>query len=232
MTKLKPKCSTCQIKNMSLLGSCCNEVLEEISENKVSMVFQKGERLLTEGEEARGIYCIRSGVAKTEVQKNGKSLILRLEGKGAVIGQRVTVKKDKEPITITAIEDMQVCHLSAEKFHSIYSKCHGLQTEVMKSLLAEMQTIEKRVLSLVYNTVKERVAGVLLHIAGIYHYKQGSCSIHVHLDRQDIADLAGTTKEQVSVALSELRQEKLVNFKAKHFKFFDLDGLKKVAEAN
>jgi len=54
----------------------------------------------------------------------------------------------------------------------------------------------------------------------------------VHLDRQDIADLAGTTKEQVSVALSELREAKLISFKAKHFKFLDLEGLKKMAEAS
>jgi len=125
-----------------------------------------------------------------------------------------------------------VCHLSAEKFHSLCSRCQGLQTGIIKSLLAEMQNVETHVLSLVYNSVKQRVAGVLLQIADIYHYKQGGCSIHVHLDRQDIADLAGTTKEQVSVALSELREAKLISFKAKHFKFLDLEGLKKMAEAS
>jgi CRP-like cAMP-binding protein len=73
---------------------------------------------------------------------------------------------------------------------------------------------------------------VLLHIAEIYHYQQGGCSIHVGIDRQDMADLAGTTKEQVSLVLSTLRQEKLVNFKAKHFKYFDLEGLRKIAAAS
>lgn len=232
MTKLNPKCTTCQTKSLSLFSNCCDEILEEISENKTFEFFKKGDQLLKEGEETKGIFCIRSGVAKAEAHKNGNSLILRLEGKGAVVGRRVMGKKDKEPISVTAVENMQVCHLTAEKFHSLYSRCQGLQTGVMKSLLAEMQNVEKHVLSLVYNTVKQRVAGVLLQIAEIYHYKQGSCSIHVHLDRQDIADLAGTTKEQVSVALSELREAKLVNFKAKHFKFFDLDGLKRLAESD
>ena len=189
-----PRCVTCQIKSHSILKNCSDDVLEDISDKKVCVSVQRGERLLSEGEEAKYVYCIRSGVAKVEVQKKGKALILRLESKGALISNRLFEKKGNQPLTVTALEPMQ------------------------------------RALSLVYNTVRERVAAVLLHIAEIYHYTQDGCSIHVQLDRQDIAELAGTTKEQVSLALAELRQAKLVNFKAKHFKYFNLEGLKKIAE--
>ena len=232
MTKPTPNCTTCKVKNLSVLRNCCTEILEEISEKKTSYLFKKGDRLLTEGGEAKGIYCIRSGVTKVEVHNNeGRPLILRLEGKGSVAGYRVTGKKDKQPLTITAVENVQACHLSTEKFRSISLKCQCLRSEIMKSLLSELHSVEMRALSLVNNSVKERIAGVLLHIADVYHYRQGGCSIHVRLDRQDIADLAGTTKEQVSKILAELRQAKLINFKAKHFKYIDLAGLRKIVEA-
>jgi len=234
MTKTTPKCTTCHAKNLSLFRSCSAEVLEDISEKKTIQLVQKGEHLLIEGEEAKGIYCIRSGVAKSEIHYSngeGRSLILRLEGKGSIVGHRVSNKKDKQPLTITAVENMQVCHVSADKFRSIYGKCQGLRNEVMKSLLQEMQNVERRALTLVNKSVKERVAGMLIHIAEIYNYHQGGCSIHVHLDRQDMADLAGTTKEQVSQILTALRKDKLINFKAKHFKYFDLEGLNKISES-
>lgn len=225
-----PRCVTCQIKNHSILKNCSDDVLEDISDKKVCISVQRGERLLSEGEEAKHVYCIRSGVAKVEVQKNGKALILRLESKGALISNRLLGQKGNQPLTITALEPMQLCQLNAEQFRMLSQKNPSLRTEMIKSLVTEIQNAEQRALSLVYNTVRERVAAVLLHIAEIYHYTQDGCSIHVQLDRQDIAELAGTTKEQVSLALAELRQAKLVNFKAKHFKYFDLVGLKKIAE--
>lgn len=232
MIRTTPKCTTCKVKNLSFLRNCSNEILEELSEKKNCIKINKGERLLTEGDEAKSIYCIRSGVVKSEVHKHNNNLILRLEGKGAIVGYRHAGKRDKQLVTVTAVENMQVCQLSAEKFRFISQKCQSLRTEIMKSLITEMQTVERQALSLVHNSVKERVALVLLHIAEIYRYRQGGCSIRVQLDRQDMADFAGTTKEQVSTALAELHLANLVNFKAKHFKYFDLNGLRKIAGCN
>ncbi len=230
MNRPTPRCTTCQVKNISLLKNCSADLLQEFSEIKTCQSFEKGQHLIQEGTESRGIFCIRSGVAKAAVHnKKGRSLILRLEGKGSIVGQRAVGKRDKQPLTITAIEKLQVCYVSSEKFRTLYAKYPGLRSEMMKSFLSEMQGVEKRALTLINNSVKERVAWVMLHIAETYHYQQGGCSIHVHLNRKDIADLAGTTKEQVSMILTELGKNRLIHFKAKHFKYFDLDGLKNIA---
>jgi len=215
-----------------LLKNCSADILKEISEQKIGLSFNKGERLLIQGGEAKNIYCIRSGVAKTEVSNaRDRSLILRLEGKGAILGLRATEKKDRQPLTVTAVENLQVCQLNADKFRSVTTKCHQLRSEIMNYLLSEIRYVEMRALSMVNNSVKERIAEVLLHIAEVYHYRQGGSSIHVHLDRKDIADLAGTTKEQVSRIMAELRHDKLINFRAKHFKYFDIANLKNMTEA-
>ncbi len=233
MTKTTPQCSTCRVKNLSMLKNCSKATLEEFSAKKTSHFFKPGECLLKEGVEAKGVYCIRSGVAKVEVHtRTGRALILRLEGKGAIVGHRVSGEKNKQPLTITAVEEVQVCQLNPDAFHILSLKCQGLQSEMMKSLLTEIHDVEMRALSLVNHSVRERVAAALLHIAEVYHYREGGCSLHVRLDRQDIADLAGTTKEQVSKILAELRLARLISFKAKHLKYFDLAGLRKIAEEN
>jgi DNA-binding transcriptional regulator YhcF (GntR family) len=52
----------------------------------------------------------------------------------------------------------------------------------------------------------------------------------VHIDRQEMAELAGTTKEQVSRILADFEKEQLIRFRAKHFKFISVDKLRQLAE--
>ncbi|HVW62912.1 MAG TPA: Crp/Fnr family transcriptional regulator [Puia sp.] len=230
MTKPSPHCATCMIRGLSLLKNCSAGVLDEISKKKTSQSFKMGASLVKKDSVDSGIYCIRSGVVKAEVQnkKNG-TLILRLEGKGTIVGYRTAGAMARQPLAITAVEEVQACYLSAEGFRSILSDSPELRNEINKALLSEIRSIEQKALSLATNTVRERIAEALLHIAQVYQYKERGRSVHTHLDRQDIADMAGTTREQVSKVLAEFRRSGLIKFRAKHLKYFDLAGLRKVA---
>jgi CRP-like cAMP-binding protein len=230
MAKPDPKCTTCRVKNCSVLKNCTYEILQEISNKKKHIAIKKGDRLLQEGDSAKYVYFIRSGVARVELNgRKGRPLILRLASEGSIFGHRVKNIKDKQPLSIVAAEDTNVCYIGIEDYRKTLDKSQHLQDEVMKSLLDEMRGVEMRTVNLAHVPVKERIANTLLHIATIYHYKQAGPGIRVHLDRQDIADLAGTTKEQVSKILADLQKQNLIKFRAKVFKQFDLEGLQKMA---
>ena len=229
MAKPSPKCTTCRVKNCSVLKNCSYEILEEISNKKKHISFKKGDQLLREGDDAKHVYFIQSGVAKVELNgREGRPLILRLAGEGSIFGHRIKNIKDKQPLSIIAAENTSVCYIGIEDYQQALNKSQHLQDEVVKSLLDEMRGVEMRTVNLAHTPVKERIANVLLHIASIYHYKQGGLGIRVHLHRQDIADLAGTTKEQVSKVLADLQKQNLIKFRAKVFKQFDLAGLQKM----
>jgi len=231
MSTIHPKCGTCKVRSCSILSNCSPAILEEISNKKACRFVGKGEHLLEEGEEAKQVYFIRSGVVKVEAnRKNGKSLILRLAGKGSTFGLRNFFSTRTYTLTVVAVEDLQVCTLNMADFNQMTDKCNDLRSAVMDSLLEEIRDAEVLAIGMVHKSVKERVAAILLHIAVVYQYRPGSKSIYAHLDRQEIADMAGTTKEQVSKTLAEFRKNKLINYRAKRFKFFDLVRLGKIAE--
>jgi CRP-like cAMP-binding protein len=52
----------------------------------------------------------------------------------------------------------------------------------------------------------------------------------LQIAQQEMADLAGTTKEQVSRVLADFDQEQLIRFRAKHFKYIAMDKLREIAE--
>ena len=72
----------------------------------------------------------------------------------------------------------------------------------------------------------------MVHLAENYNSKQTGMGIRVHIVRQEMADLAGTTKEQVSRILADFDQEELIRFKTKHFKYIAVDQLKNIAESH
>lgn len=230
MTQPNPRCNTCRVRNCSVLRNCSNDMLETLSDNKKYLHFQKGERLLIEGQQGGGIYFIRSGIAKIEVNgKSGHPLILRLAGAGSVLGHRVCGSNNKQPLSVVAVEDLYVCHISLALYNQLVEKSAALHNGMKESLLNEIRQVELHAVRLTHLSVKERVAGALLHIAALYQYQPGSNGIRVHLERQDLADLSGTTREQVSRMLTELQQDGLIKFRGKHFKFFDLNGLQHIA---
>jgi len=208
-----------------------NDVLEEISRKKTYLPIRKGEKLLSEDDKARDIFFIHSGVAKFEVNgKSDRTLIMKLAGKGAVLGHRSSSRNDSLPQTVVAVENLKVCKLSIEDFRSIAGKSPNLQSEITDSYLQEMREMELRALELVHKSVRQRIAGILIEIAALYQYAPGIKTVRTSLSRQDLAALAGTTKEQVSTILAEFQKQKLVKYQAKHFKYFNLAELRKIAE--
>jgi CRP-like cAMP-binding protein len=230
MNPLNPRCNTCRVRNCSVLSNCPADILEKLSDNKKYLYFQKGEHLLKEGEHEGDIYFIRSGIAKVEVTgKNGRPLILRLAGTGSVLGHRACHGDMEQPLSAVAVENVYACCISPAIYNQLTEKSAWLHNAMIQSLLDEMRQVELHAVRLTHLSVKERVADTLLHIAKLYQYRPGSNGIHVHMERQDLADLSGTTREQVSRMLTELEKEGLVKFRRKHFKYFDLCGLQRIA---
>jgi CRP-like cAMP-binding protein len=135
-----------------------------------------------------------------------------------------------QPYTATAVEDSRICFIELGFFKNLYLKNELLQEEIRKIFLREIRTTEIKLLQIAQQTVREKVAGILVHLADTYNYKQTGLGIRVHIDRQEMADLAGTTKEQVSRILADFEKEQLIRFRAKHFKFISIDKLRHLAE--
>ncbi len=233
MTYSNPSCLTCRARGCSVLNNCSSHVLKEITDKKIFRQIKRGEKIFNEGKEALNVAFVKSGVIKIELNgKKNRPLIMRLAKEGDIIGHRITESINQYPVSVVAVENSQVCFLATHHFQFLMENCPDFRKEIIKAYLGEMKNIEMRTLHLVHKTVREKIAGILLHIAEVYKYKLQPNGIHIHLTRQEIADLTVTTKEQVSKVLTDFKNEKLINFRAKHFKLLDIQKLEAVTSAD
>ena len=206
-------------------------MLEELSDLKQHFTFEKGELIVRENEAIQGVYFISTGVAKVMLNGvQGRPLIIRLLQPGEVFGHRINARHKIHPATIVAIEKTNVCFIPLSSFLQFFNSDQTFAQGVINQYLNDVREVELRTLYLAHKTVRQKVAGAMLQIAKAYQYQHDAKGIRIHLERQEIADLASTTKEQVSKILFDLKEEGLINFRAKHFKFLNTELLQQIVD--
>ena len=198
--------------------------------HRVHALFPKGESIFRQGDASKDVFLIQSGLVKLETSEpGGGTLLLGFRQKGDPIGYQAL--KESEPRTHSAVsvEDAGICVIQAGHFRLLSKSCVSLRDSLYANLLREVREFQNRLVSLAHRSVKARVADALLHICRLYNYKGDGSWIRIQIGRQEMADYAGTTKEQVSMALSEFKRKGLIDLRAKQFRHVDLQALRSVA---
>ncbi len=225
------ECITCKARNCSILERCGMQILYSINENKHAGTLAKGEHLFMEGDPVKGIYFIKKGFLKIEVKCNlDRPLVIKFTGKGTIFGHEGTRDNPFHPRTVTALSKVSYCFIPLDRFNTIAAKNPILKQHIFDQILLELRQAEQKALTIAYKSVREKVADTLLAIAEIYDYAEKRKSFRISFSRADIAELIGTTKEQVSKILNDFGNENVIRFKARKFSFLDLNRLQAISE--
>jgi CRP/FNR family transcriptional regulator, polysaccharide utilization system transcription regulator len=188
--------------------------------------MKRGTIVYREEQAPKGVYFIRSGLMKLEKKgTHERSVILKISGQGQSLGYHCIESGDVHSSTAVTIEDSRCCFLEIDAFRKAVRQSDTFRMAVRRMILDDTRELETKIALMTYRQVREKVADALLYIAKRYGYKPDGDGIRVNVDRQEIADMVGTTKEQVSKTLAEFTKLGLIRCRAKHFKFIDREGL-------
>lgn len=161
---------------------------------------------------------------------SGRSLIVKICGRGNIIGNRWILHDHVHHLTATALSDVVTCFVPEMFFKGILKNANDLEKQLANDYLKDLELMEQRSVSLAYKSVPAKIAEAIMLLSDIYCYQPKRRSFSIDLSRQDIADLAGTTKEQVSATLKTFSRNSLIRYSGKKINFIDLDGLKLISE--
>lgn len=229
MEKQTMSCITCSIRHCSILKNCRHEFLELIDQTKYYMKFTKGHQLIREGSAADGVFVITSGVVKTHVKGYRKRpFILHLATTGGLLGYQRNEQK-KHQVSATAAEDTHVCFIENKEFDLILQKNVGVREDLTREFNKELSKIHMRTVRLAQMSVREKVADAVLLISHAYGMNNSTKPFTVNLSREDIGDLIGCTKEQVSKNFSDFKSEKVITASGKQLQIVNYKKLKEIA---
>jgi CRP-like cAMP-binding protein len=222
---MKKNKKTCDLKSCMLCRLCLKEWLPALDTNRQCLHFQKGEQVFEEGQQMKGIYFIYSGSMKVHKKwDDEKELIVRIAGKGDIVGHRGLGKDNYYPVSGTALEPTDVCFVEMDFFMSTLKVNPEFLFDLMLFFAAELKESEKNMRNLAHMPVKGRVAQALIQL----QQKFGTAKegwIDITLSRQDLASFAGTTYETVFRIMTEWTQDGIIKTEGKKISITDMKKL-------
>ncbi len=223
-------CEHCFIKNNNEFSTLIFEELEDFTRNKTTLNIKKGENIVTEGHVMNGLYCLRSGKCKlSKLNTNGKSQIIKFLRQGNILGQRSVLSEEPSGLTITALEDMQVCFIPKTKILEAISENPTFSLQLMKNISHQLNEANISISMMAQKSVKERLADIILQLHRIFG-TDADGYIDVRLTREEIANTIGTATESAIRLLSAFKAEGILEVKGRRIKIVDMEELEHASE--
>ncbi len=184
------------------------EDLELLAKKGELFSYHKKDILFKEGEIPRKLFYILSGKVKTyRTNDFGKELITGIFKEGEFIGFNALLGEERYSESAAVLEYAQVSFISKEAFYELLHTNSDFSTLFIKMLSANIREKESRLVDLAYSSIRKRIANALL----VFHQKYHSTNNKIDVLRDDLASLAGTTKESASRTLTDFKTEKLID---------------------
>lgn len=195
------------VRDFYSMDSLAMKALQQLLENRELRHFKKKDILFQEGDYPRWLYYIHSGKIKlVKTNEDGKEFITQICGKGDFLGYLCILKESDYIESAILLEDSEVYMIPRSAFTSLVFSNTEVAVKFVKMLAKRVSDQEELLVDLAYNSVRKRVANILLYLA-----KFGGNEIQ--LLREDLASMAGTAKETVIRTLSDFKQERLIDLK-------------------
>lgn len=226
--KSKTECSNCSTTSCFVKRYCFDDYLNKISEHKNENFYKNGDAIFREGNTMLGIHFIQKGGAKVVTTNlNGREQVVRLAAEGTILGHRV-LGNDKYYFNAIALLDTKVCFVESSLFLEICMTNPEFAYHLILFYALELRRTELRVKYHAQMNIREKVAEAFVYVNDIFGTNATTLTLNIELSRQEIADTAGTTPEQVSRQLSDFEDEKLIARIKRHIKILNIKGLEKI----
>jgi CRP-like cAMP-binding protein/CheY-like chemotaxis protein len=215
------------LKNLENLANNSKDEKAElkalIASRKIRQVKKK-QILYYDGDQPTGIYLILDGCIKTiKFSDDGREFMTGLYKTDDYLGVNALLLNEAFKETAIAIEDATVCLLPKDIILSLLTKYPAISQQFLRILSNNISEKEDQMLELAYNSVRKRLAQVLLRLN-----KQSDDPILLKISREELAGMAGMALETVSRTLTNFKEEGLIDKKNGHITILEHDRLEKI----
>jgi len=207
---------------------CNGLLLDKISMNKNQLLYKKGAYIFREGEPIYGIYFIQHGGVKViTTTLRGREQIVRLAKEGQILGHR-GLGRTYYYFNAVALIDSLICFVDKDLFYDACMHSPEFAYNLIFFYASELRRAEIRVKFQAQMNVRERVAMAFYYCFEVFGLNPKTKLLNVVLSRRDIADLAGTTPEQVTRQLKDFEKENLIIRRKRDIIFTDIYGIQNI----
>ena len=175
--------------------------------------YLKNSMIILEEEYGDLVFVVNSGTIKiTRVNDEGKEVILALLGPGEIFGELAILDGEARSANALAQENCNLLAINKEDFLDILKNNFSVSYNLMCELAKRLRKSDQQIEALSLSDAEHRIGVSLLNLAedmGVI--RKGKVTIQNLPFQQDIANMAGTSRETVSRVLKLLENKNMIS---------------------
>ena len=219
---------TDHLRNVPIFTDLTDSDLTKIASKMVPRVYEKGQMILLEESMGETFFIITQGAVKvTRLSADGREVILAILGESDFFGEMSLLDGEGRSANIVANEDAKVLTLSRNDFLDCLESYPKIAIALLEELATRLRKSDQQIESLSLSDSEHRIGITLIRLATeLGTIKQGHVTVKNLPYQQDIANMAGTSRETVSRTLKLLEDKKLVRRENRNLTIYNYDAFR------
>jgi len=188
------------LRKIPIFTDLKDSILEKIYSRMQKKTYKKGNLILMEEEFGDTLFILSKGSVKiTRMSEDGREVILSILGEGDFFGEMSILDGESRSANVVALEDSEVFTLRRADFLDLLEQHPQIAIILLQELASRLRKSDQQIESLSLADAENRIAMALIRLAeelGVI--KMGQVIIENLPYQQDIANMAGTSRETVS----------------------------------
>ena len=186
--------------------------LNKIAGRMIQRTYTKGQMILLEDDLGQTFFVIGGGSVKiTRLSDDGREVILAMLGESDFFGEMSLLDGAGRSANVVALDSSEVLTLSRNDFLEILQEYPKISISLLEELTQRIRKSDQQIESLSLSDVEQRIGITLIRLAEeLGTIKRGSVKIKNLPYQQDIANMAGTSRETVSRTFKLLEEKGLL----------------------
>ncbi len=200
----------------------------DLARDKRTKAFKKKGVVYSEGDTPMYVYFVKSGNVKGfKGHPDGKELITALYGPNDFIGFEAILENAPYAESAVSLQDAELVMIPKQDFISLIQGHPDVSASFIKLLCKKVADREKQLVTLAYNSVRQRTAEALIKSGAL---KDARSTITI--SREDLAKMVGTAAESVIRVLADFKDEGILETEGGKIRILSPDKLDRVVRWN
>lgn len=192
--------------------------------------FKKNDVILMEDEVGSALFVIVTGKVKVaRTSSDGREVILTILSDSDFFGEMAILDGQTRSATVMAIEDSELFLIQRNDFIDLLKTYPEAAISLLQELTKRLRAADSKIKALSLKDAEGKVATVILQLADdVGKIKQGKVEIDKLPLQQDLANMAGTSRETISRTLHSFAKKGMVELDGNKLRIMDYEKFKEL----
>lgn len=219
------------LKKASALGDASSAAINTLANGAQMGSYRARQVVYLPGDRAAGIHFLGSGRVKiSKVTRDGKELTLAYRGTGDFFGETCLLDGRPREEMVEAMEPCTTVEVTQEALDEVLKTNVDVSYLFVRTLITRRRDLETKVEQLIFKDVGSKLAELLLRLGSEHgvENKKGLI-LGLKITHQEMANLIGSTRETVSLTLSQFKRKGFIATEGRKVILADTEGLRALA---